>query len=158
MLALILATSGFSYAKTVSQRVGTLEKKSANYEKRLSSLEKNLGNQAEKKQAVNPKSPIIAYFISSVTKNVGDKMGVVVTLVVENGNAKPVYAFSGDFVFYTSDGKPFFKYPYIQTDPLYGYKRGRVLIPVDSASFPKAYLRFVKDKNITVRLLNQAIY
>ncbi|MBO4555929.1 MAG: hypothetical protein J5706_04150 [Elusimicrobiales bacterium] len=161
LLSLVFISVAIANAKTISQRVGNLETRVGKNEKRITVLEKKSykGN-AKKETAVqaDPKKPIITYYISAVNKNVGNKMGVVITLVIENSISKPIYAFSGDFLFRDSKGTAFFKYPYIQSDALYGYKRARILIPVDSSKYPKAYLRFVKDKNITATLENQSLY
>ncbi|MCR4820679.1 MAG: hypothetical protein K5838_06110 [Elusimicrobiales bacterium] len=164
LIAIIFSMTAIGYSKTVKQRVGNLEKRVSKTEKRISALEKKSkasnknAQAAAKKTAENTKNPIITYFISAENKSNANKMGVILTLVVENSISKPIYAFSGTFVFKDSQGQAFFSYPYVQSDALYGYKRSRVLIPVDSAKNTKAYLRFVKDKKIKAYLVNQKIY
>ena len=161
LISLLLMSAAIAGAKTVTQRVGNLERRVGKNEKRITALEKDSSRKAANKTAASqadPKKPIVSYYISAVNKNAGNKMGTIITVVIENSSSKPIYAFSGDFLFRTSAGTAFFKYPYIQSDPLYGYKRARVLIPVDSAKYPKAYLRFIKDKKITVSFENQTLY
>lgn len=162
ILLSIIFSAALANAKTVTQRVGTLEKKVTSNTRRITALEKNTKsstkNAAAQKKQVDPKHPVTTYYISAVQKNAGNKMGVIVTLVVENSAAKPIYAFSGDFIFRTEDGTPFFRYPYIHSDAIFGYKRARILIPVDSAKYPRAYLRFIRDKKIQASLENQLIY
>lgn len=164
LLALLFLPAAMGYTQTVKQRVGKLEKRVTKNEKRIKALEKNTGKalaaskQASKKNSENLKNPIVTYFISADNRTSGSKMGMVVTLVVENSVSKPIYAFSGDFIFWDSNGKAFFRQSYVQSDALYGYKRHRVLIPVDSSKNTKAYLRLVRDKKIKVKLINQKIY
>lgn len=164
LLALIFIPAATGYTQTVKQRVGKLEKRVTKNEKRINALEKNTSKalsaskKAASKNNENVKNPIVTYFISADNRTSGNKMGMVVTLVVENSTSKPIYAFSGDFIFWDSSGKAFFRQPYVQSDAIYGYKRHRVLIPVDSSKNTKAYLRLVRDKKIRVKLINQKIY
>lgn len=156
-LVLTIFACSAGYTQTVNQRMGKIEKKVGQNTKRISALEK--GTKTLKKAYLKEeKNPIAVYLIRSESKIIKNSMGLILTLVVENAAPKPVYAFSGIFVFRTSDGRKFFSYPYVQSDPLFGYKRRRVLLPIDTIKYTKTYLRFMRDKNIKVTLENQVIY
>lgn len=165
VLCCILSFSCISvFSQTTKQRVVNLEKRVGKVEKKVNALEKKVATQkdtiSKQKKQIEEKivNPIAAYYISSEEYSDDKAMGLMAVVVIENLSAKPVYSFTGNFKFKTSNGKTYFTYPYVQSNMIDARKRQRVLIPIDAAKYPKTFLRLKREKKINVFFEDQKIY
>ena len=158
-LAIILAAAAPAAAQAPTEkRVTTLEKRVTKVEKRVTALEQ--GSPAPERTAQAPAQPAEPVGVSFLKKKqvVGqERAGIRLYVRFENLGRRRLLAFNGVLVFRGDDGEVIWRKPYGHSEPLAAGETVDVSVGV-LTNEPKPYLKFVKAKNITVKLEKQEAY
>ncbi len=153
IIALLAAAPAF--CQTVPEkRLNAVEKRLTSVEKRVSKLE---GRPAAQAAEPMPAEPITASFIKKKQVLAKDKMGVKLYLELANSSPRRLFAFNGVLVFRDASGAVIWRRDYAHSEPLEAGETLQVTLSV-SAESTREYLKFVKAREISVKLEKQEVY
>ena len=159
LMALVaLAMTGNSFAQTENaKRVTGLEKRVTKVEKRVTKLETGAASGQAPAKDSQPVNPIAATFIKKKQVLKQAKMGIRLYLELENISNRSFYAFNGTLVFKDASGGIIWSKDYAYSEPISPAEKLQVTFFVTGEE-PKAYLKLVKTREITVSLEKQEAY
>ncbi len=147
----------------VEGRVGTLEERVTGVEERVARLEESRTTSPQRAPdgasggRELPAEPIAVTFLKKEELIGQERAGIRLQLEFRNLAGRDLVAFSGMLVFRNEKGAVIWTKPFAYSEPFAAGRRLRAAVGLLSNE-PKAYLKFVKAKAVTVTFVRQEVY
>lgn len=146
---------------TVEERVGTLEERVTGVEERVARLEGSRSAPSSRIESAGgrglPAEPIAVTFLKKEELIGQERAGIRLQLEFRNLAGRDLVAFSGMLVFRNEKGAVIWTKPFAYSEPFAAGRRLQAAVGLLSNE-PKAYLKFVKAKTVTVSFVKQEVY
>ncbi|HOI42732.1 MAG TPA: hypothetical protein PK523_07280 [Elusimicrobiales bacterium] len=154
--ALLCAASSMVFAAVTERRVQEVEVRVERLETRVSALERGRPSAGAPVPAMlkDPAVPVAVQFLRKKNVVEDDRFGLQLFLYFQNLSTRTLRSFKGRLVLSDQKGAVLYDRPFSWDEPLVGSESMEIMLTVLGGK-DKAYLRLLKARGLTARLLKQ---